>query len=342
MNCEGRGKYKGESNLSNMIILGDEAHNMVTPGDGFDHKQQKRMLEAGSKLLESKESRVILFTGTPTVNGEENEFDELMKIVMGKEACKKDAAEGYITSVVKRPSPAFPVIDVANSGMPNKIEVPLKGKQLKTYITHRYLSAFSRTKSPRTSKNDKDTIICKNKDEMLKKSKCKNAHSECYEKHKKGLDWDAAIQRIENTGLYEQICSESKRKATGGNPCDDKLLGEMEDGSKLKQIAQDIAEGERTVIITYRDKGYYNNNVILALEKLVKDRAENLGMKKNEDILVVKFKTPPKNNKAKPPCEVDEFNKDKEKPKVLILTAEEYSESISLYGVHRLIFPDRR
>ena len=181
----GRGASRGRPSFDNVVMMCDEAHNMVKPGDKFTTVQQKLMRNTGKKIMQAKQAVVCLFTATPIVDTVQN-FVDLMRIVTGDPqlplAVQKEEIEvggeqhtverlrlppreerglrqssqgvldGYISCFMQRPKEAFAETSPnAEDERPEVIECPLQGRLLEKYVASRYFRSGKLPKAPKTA-----------------------------------------------------------------------------------------------------------------------------------------------------------------------------------------------
>ena len=180
-----RGRLKSSpTNFDNVVILCDEAHNMVKPGDKFTSQQKKLMHNTGKKIMKAQNAVVCLFTATPIIDSVEN-FVDLMRVVTGdprlpllvkREEIEVGGAEhtvdrlvlhpredaeglrksgvgvldGHISCFMQRPQEVFAQTKpLADDEMPEIVECPLIGSLLEKYVQSRFFKSGKLPKAPK-------------------------------------------------------------------------------------------------------------------------------------------------------------------------------------------------
>lgn len=371
----GRGESSGAKNLSKFIVLCDEAHNMVCPGNEFNKRQQKLMKLTGTKIQDAHDSVVCLFTATPIKNSL-NDFVSLMRIVTGnpqiplqvrKSVIVSDlngvalqpvpqlayqpgmhgALEGYISCFMDRPPELFATTKPNSASIfPEIVECALSGRMLRKYIATRF---FKSGKLPKVRIKKAD---------VRKIGKLWNNSNKRWvvdnDKNRAKPDTQETKPSAVNTKTAELQCVvadalEGNKECTRTIQTYENVMmakystlkaypgNPLDDTtSKIAGIVSDLQNTKlKTAILMHKSSGYD-----LLVDLLRKEKGA-------EQVLAVR-KTPSAPTAAQRRAaqeEIDKFNNvrdnmDGRAHQIIVLAAEQFSEGISLFGVRQIILPD--
>lgn len=356
LNWHGRGKHKGKHSLDGVIVIADEAHNMIHPGDKFKNDRQRSgMRNAGSMIRKSSESVAALFTATPIVKNRMKDFFDLMKIVTGSNvseaSMKNGALEGYLSSYMTREQDVFPTTHPDADDIPTIRTCVLRGRMLREYIAKRFFENGRLPPCPKggsyilnqytgnyvldNATNRKKIADAKQRKDPIKKAKslvCLDSNDLFPATRKKGVKpCPKTLQRYENQ-IKKDACEPP-----------DSTTGTL---TKLESIAaQLVGENLKTIVLMHKSSS------MRVLENRV-EAERSKQPKKHQGGKVVFIKPAPsselaKDRKARKDEEekiVKRFNETKNAKgssiKALVLPAEDYTEGVSFIGVRRVMFPD--
>lgn len=353
LNWHGRGSYVSKKTLDGTIVLADEAHNMVSPGDQFKNPLQRTgMVESGRMIKKAKGMVTALFTATPIVKEGMTDFFELMSIVTGEKVTKESLSngelEGYISSYMQRPGDVFPETLPDANDIPKQVTCTLKGEILREYVSRRFFKSGKLPKkkvdkgegyilNPITGNFVKKTPANEKKiEEALAKGKSADVkgkliclEGDCLFGDKRSKECAQTLQG------YENQIRHTKNLITTDASVEDM----MQLATKLTTIAESIAKRSlKTIVIMHKSSGMDAFRVLL----------DRMGMSDK-----VRFLYPPPTGEKKKEKEarkekdgaiIEQFNADNNvkgtKLRALVLSAEEYTEGVSFMGVRRIVFPD--
>jgi hypothetical protein len=179
-------------NFSNMIIIGDEAHQLTDPSpDVFHVDQRKAVLRCADRIQKSRNSIVMMMTATPPIHN----ISRFMSVVTGKDLGfksdeglsvndrlargaenlgameKSGVLEGHIAWYMHRDPKVFAIATPDLATIPKLIPCVLNGTQLHNYLARRFLRKASYT-VPREFQGPKK---CRESQELINercKKKC--------------------------------------------------------------------------------------------------------------------------------------------------------------------------
>lgn len=355
LNWQGRGApYVSKKTLDGTIVLADEAHNMVRPGDKFKNPfQRSGMIESGNMIKKAKDMVTSMFTATPIVHEGMKDFFKLMEIVTGKKVTEQSLSngelEGYISSYMLRPGNVFPETSPSADDIPKRVTCTLEGKILREYVSKRFFKSGKLPKAkvakgpgyilnPQTGNYVKDTAANRKKVEEAKGAKPGAVKDKLICLAADHIFGDQRAKECAQTlqGYENQLGSGYKKNII---PADASVEDMVQLATKLTKMAESISKQPlKTIVLMHKSSGMNTLKMLL----------ERMGM--SDKVMVLQ--PPPsgetvKQNKARRMKNgkiFKDFNADNNakgtKMRALVLSAEEYTEGVSFMGVRRIMFPD--
>lgn len=349
-----------------------EAHNIIKPRtDQINSLNILKVAELGNHLRKAKDAIVVLFTATPIVDDPAKDTRAIMSIVAGGRPLRSEdpIPEGYISWYMDRPRGQFARTEPASiESMPVPTFVVLKGKVLERYLLERFGVkkpagkgfAFGPKKQKGKRKrwspfalapDDADDMDDVDDDEddgrtwaVMKPNNSGNHPCITPDQHKA---CKSTIAQYEHLGFYVNLPPISYDPK---NRKDVERWGRehTELTSKVAAIAESVRDNQvKTCIIMHRENGYEALQRVLeyyqipyvggeaACQRHLAPPPRAMQIPTAGDVQRVKAE----NKRIE-----DEFNAlDNVRGKnirVVLLTAEQHSEGVSLFNVRRLILAD--
>lgn len=313
--------------LSHCIVVCDEAHNVVKPRQETMNTVQLRLVkQCGERLRTARNAVVVMFTGTPIVN-DARDGDALLRLVRGAENEGQPTNEGFVSWFMDRPSQLFAStsVDIARV-MPHVTMVQLQNDALQRYLKERWNIRWD-GKSTQTVIDVGDDNDDEPKERQLPKIRipanfrgvpCVRDDSSCKN----------TLSGYEHLGFYDKGAGK-RQDVNAANAAD--IAPKV--GAIALSIAQDPTK-RKTAVILHRDHGYRILENLLSEYKISHEVLQLVPSDSKNKKKVAE------ENEAKLNAFNADSNRHGEQLQVLVLTAEQHSEGVTLRHVRRLILGD--
>lgn len=297
-------RFRADKNLFfRTIVLCDEAHNILKPReDQINRANRAKVANFGARLQHAEEAVIVLFTGTPIVD-DPRDAQELLTLTMGHTGAGVQAPEGFVSWFMDRPSALFANAFPHPENMPLRIDAQMQGEILENYFMQRFHTRLSYKKKSIPTAPRVNDFPC-----VVPKSKCKGT-----------------IASYENHAFYFRI--KPKKALTMQNA--------HERATKAYYISQAIQQDKenlKTCVILHEESGAY------VLVKLLTELGISV-------LALEREKSVRKSTTTDNALKINQFNNLEtnlrgESHRVIVLTAENHSEGVSLLNVRRLVLGD--
>ena len=314
------------SPLDGTIVLCDEAHNILYPSNAWTAVQKKLVEAFRDRLYRAREAVVVLFTATPVLH-QAADVRAMLNLVKGHKRSINPACgdEGFVSWYMERPQPLFARLDppgVERDLRKAIVSVFLDGHPdfWQAYVHRRYGSdthkrrAGAPAAAPPTKRGKTTT-------------KTKPAHAATTFNHAcvvGSAPCPRTLARYENL-VYGQTRDEANVKHDNA----------AQTAPKLDAIAASIAEHNlRTVVLIHRENGCQALLRLLrehGLHPIFLDRVTGASARITHQRERENREAIQRFNQGVVPTDAD---------RVLVATAEEYSEGVSFMNVRRIILAD--
>jgi len=216
-------------NFSNMIIIGDEAHQLTNPSpDVFYDNQMNAVLRCADRIKRSRNSIVMMMTATPPIHN----ITRFMSVVTGKDLAlekglksesgssvtdrlargaenlkimkESGVLEGHIAWYMYRDARVFAIATPNLATMPIVIPCVLNGTQLYNYLGRRFLRNDKGYVVPKKFLK-KEATKCKEDQELIDE-KCKKKCNPTQERNAKGRCVKSSTACKEDQELIDEKC----------------------------------------------------------------------------------------------------------------------------------------
>jgi hypothetical protein len=325
--------------LSHCIVLCDEAHNIVRPRRETTNKVQRKLIEeCGHRLYSARNAVVVMFTGTPIVD-HASDGHALVTLVKGAENMGRPTDEGFVSWFMDRPSQLFAsticpksqkIVDIAEE-MPHVTWVQLQNDALKRYLWERW-HIYWDGKSMRKVSEEGGAQQMEPKYRLPANFLSRSCIKRDVRRTDTGMVYPIIyVKECKKTlSGYEHVAFYDKG---AGKRKDVDVANAADVAPKAGAIAQSIADdGRKTAVILHRDHGYRILADLLTEHGIRHAVLQLVGGKNKKEVA--------DENERKLNAFNADNNRHGEELRVLVLTAEQHSEGVTLRHVQRLILGD--